>query len=155
MAGANIRRPPIRKKLTTADVRNWMKQTTDNIARINAALDAGTGTAENISYDDDAVLPSLSASTVQAALDAIKATSFLAGRCWFGSGRDGALTVTSGTTTLTRAMYYTNVTISGTGSVTSAGWPIFISGTLDLREAPANALGRISTTPGGSASGTG
>ena len=58
----------------------------------------------------------------------------------FGHGGDGDVTISSGTTTLTRDMYYNNLTISGTGKIVTAGWRIFVAGTLDLSAAPANAI---------------
>lgn len=50
----------------------------------------------------------------------------------FGDGSDGALTSSSGTTTLTRDMYYTNVTLSSTAVLAPAGYKIFVSGTLNI-----------------------
>jgi len=51
---------------------------------------------------------------------------------WFGDGSDGNLTSSSGTTTLTRDMYYNNVTLSGTAIVDTSGWRMFVKGTLDI-----------------------
>lgn len=60
---------------------------------------------------------------------------------WFwGDGSDGDVTISSGTTTLTRDMYYNNLTISGTGSLATAGWRVFVLRTLDLTGAPAGAI---------------
>ena len=61
---------------------------------------------------------------------------------YFGDGSDGDVTITSGTTTLSRDVYYRNLTISGTGQLSNngTGWRIFVSGTLDLSNAPANAI---------------
>lgn len=58
----------------------------------------------------------------------------------FGDGSDGDATISSGTTTLSRDMYYRNLTISGTGKLDTAGWRIFVSGVLDLTNAPADAI---------------
>lgn len=58
----------------------------------------------------------------------------------FGDGSDGTVTIASGTTTLTRDMYYANLTISGTGKLVTNGWRVFVSGTLDLTAAPAGAI---------------
>ena len=58
----------------------------------------------------------------------------------FGNGYNGALTISSGTTTLTADTYYTNLTISGTGSLNTAGYKVFVSGTLDISNAPLNAI---------------
>lgn len=61
---------------------------------------------------------------------------------YFGDGSDGNVTISSGTTTLTRNMYYNNLTISGTGSINAAGFIIYVSGILDISAAPANAIQR-------------
>lgn len=71
----------------------------------------------------------------------------------FGDGSDGAVTFSSGTTTLTRDMYYSSLTISGTGTVSPAGFRIFVSGNTDLTACPANGLS-IASTIGGAAVGT-
>lgn len=58
----------------------------------------------------------------------------------FGSGMDGDLTVT-GTVNLQRDMFYRNLTISGVGaSINANGWRIFVSETLDISNAAANAI---------------
>jgi hypothetical protein len=72
---------------------------------------------------------------------------------WFGDGSDGNVTISSGTTTLTRNMYYNNLTINGTGSIAAAGYQIFVAGTLDLTAAPAGAIKRT-VLSGGNAAGT-
>lgn len=59
---------------------------------------------------------------------------------WFGDGSDGNVTVSSGITTLTRDMYYNNLTISGTGSIRTTGYRVFVYGTLDITAAPAGAI---------------
>jgi hypothetical protein len=47
---------------------------------------------------------------------------------WFGDGSDGDVTINSGTTTLTRDMYYHNLTLSGTGILNNGGFTIYVSG---------------------------
>lgn len=69
----------------------------------------------------------------------------------FGAGQDGNLTISSGVTTLTDDMYYGNVTISGTASIVTAGYRLFVSGTLDLTNAPANAINANGSTGGNGA----
>lgn len=59
---------------------------------------------------------------------------------WFGNGYDGDVTVTTVLAALTRDMYYNSLTISGSGSIPSQGWRIFVKGTLDLTTAGANAI---------------
>lgn len=58
----------------------------------------------------------------------------------FGGGSDGNVTISSGTTTLTRDMYYQNLTLNGTGVLINAGNRIFVAGILDLTAAPAGAI---------------
>ena len=50
----------------------------------------------------------------------------------FGDGSDGPVTISSGTTTLTRDMYYSDLTVSSTGVLLTAGYRIFVSGTLTV-----------------------
>jgi len=58
----------------------------------------------------------------------------------FGNGADGALTISSGTTTLTKDTSYANVTISGTAKINTAGFVLRVNGTLDLSAAGAGAI---------------
>lgn len=58
----------------------------------------------------------------------------------FGTGADGAVTISSGTTTLTRDMQYSNLTLSGAGTVNTNGFRIFVSGTLDISASAAGAI---------------
>src|SRR5271165_5930419 len=73
----------------------------------------------------------------------------------FGDGSDGTLTISSGVTTLTRDMFWSNVTISGTGQINTAGYKMFVSGTLDISAAGAAAIFDNGGTGGNSASQTG
>lgn len=57
-----------------------------------------------------------------------------------GDGSDGNVTISSGTTTLVRDMYYNNLTMSGTGILNTSGFKIFIKGILDLTAAQAGAI---------------
>ena len=71
---------------------------------------------------------------------------------FFGSGSDGDLIISSGATAPSRDMFYRNVVITGTAQLQPAGYKIFVSGTLDLTNAPANAINR-NPNAGGNASG--
>jgi Major tropism determinant N-terminal domain len=71
----------------------------------------------------------------------------------FGDGGDGNVTISSGTTTLSRDMYYNNLTLSGTGQLVTNGYKIFVKGILDLTSAPANAI-NWNGASGGNASGS-
>lgn len=73
----------------------------------------------------------------------------------YGDGSDGNVTISSGTTTLARNMFYNNLTISGTGSIDANGWQIFIKGTLDLTAAPAGAIKRLALAGGSAVTTTG
>lgn len=48
----------------------------------------------------------------------------------FGEGIDGAVTVSSGTTYLTKDMYYTNLTINSGATLFTNGFRVFVNGTL-------------------------
>ena len=55
--------------------------------------------------------------------------SWIDRQAYFGDGGDGNVTVSSGTTTVTRTMYYSNLTISGTGQIAHANNAIFAANT--------------------------
>lgn len=80
-------------------------------------------------------------------------------RMFFGDGIDGDLTISSGTTTLTKDTFYRNVTISGTAKINCASWRLFISGTLDITAAPTDSIvcraSAGTTLDGGDANGLG
>lgn len=56
-----------------------------------------------------------------------------AGRGVYGDGADGVVTITGGTTTLTRDMYYETLTITGTGVLDTAGYRVFVRGLLTIQ----------------------
>jgi hypothetical protein len=72
---------------------------------------------------------------------------------FFGDGSDGNVTINSGTTTLSRDMFYNNLTLSGSGVLNTNGWRVFVAGTLDITAAPAGAIINNGTV-GGNASAT-
>ena len=76
----------------------------------------------------------------QSGNDTRVASVFTAAALMFGTGADGAVAISSGTTTLTRDMHYTNLTLSGTGVLNPAGWRVFVNGTLDVSAAPVGAI---------------
>jgi len=65
----------------------------------------------------------------------------------FGSGGDGNLVISSGTTSIGRDTAFNNLTINGTGKLNCGGYRLFVAGTLDLTTAGA---GAIFGTPSGS-----
>lgn len=50
----------------------------------------------------------------------------------FGGGSDGDVVITGGTTTLTRDMFYNNLTITGTGILRTAGFRVFVNQTFTI-----------------------
>lgn len=58
----------------------------------------------------------------------------------FGDGSDGNVTISSGTTTITRDMYYNNLTISGSGQLNTNDFKVFVKGNLDLTAASTGAI---------------
>lgn len=74
---------------------------------------------------------------------------------FFGDGSDGDVTLTSGTTNLTRNYYYNNLTIQS-GAILNVGatytYQIFVKGTLNLSGATSNAIQALSAA-GANASG--
>lgn len=73
---------------------------------------------------------------------------------FFGDGSDGNVTISSGTTTLTRDMYYNNLTITG-GQIIVAGYRVFVMGTLDISSAPSAAIVGLVSNIGGNGGPTG
>jgi hypothetical protein len=74
----------------------------------------------------------------------------------FGDGSDGDVTVGAGATTLTRDMYYNNLTVGAGNSIIVAGFRIFAKGTLQLdgrihADGNAGGIGLINTGGGGGA----
>lgn len=69
-----------------------------------------------------------------------------------GDGSDGNVTVSAGTTTLTRDMYYNNLTLSGTGIIAVSGFKVFVKGILDTTSAAVGAI-QANGASGGNASG--
>lgn len=67
----------------------------------------------------------------------------------FGSGADGNATI-SAPLSLTRDMYYGDLTISAGAAITTNGYRVFVSGTLDISAAPASWI----VANGNNASGT-
>ncbi len=70
----------------------------------------------------------------------------------FGDGGDGDVSIT-GPISLTRDMYYNNLTISGAGSIFTNNFKIFVKGILNLSAAQQNAI-HNNADAGGDASGS-
>lgn len=69
-----------------------------------------------------------------------------------GDGSDGNVTISSGTTTLTRDMFYNNLTLSGTGIIVTSGYKIFVKNILNISSAAVGAI-QWNGNAGGNASG--
>ncbi len=92
------------------------------------------------------------------ALGSLLSSSYLSpytGSLLFGTGADGSVTISSGTTTLSRDMHYSSLVLSGTGVLNPNGHRIFVSGTLDISAASAGAIlvsgGTVSNAVGSAA----
>lgn len=90
---------------------------------------------------------SFTATNVQAAIEEAKSDAI---EHYFGDGSDGNVSLSSGTTVLTRTMYYNNLTLSGSAILNPAGYKIYVKGTLAM-----SGTSSIVRTPvvGGNASG--
>jgi hypothetical protein len=106
---------------------------------------ASNGTDELITSTELSYLDGVT-SAVQTQLNNIPKTDSF----WYGDGSDGTVVITSGTTTLTRDMYYANLSISGTGRLNPNGFRVFVAGYLQLAFAPEGAISYIAN-PGGNA----
>jgi len=58
----------------------------------------------------------------------------------YGAGTDGDVTLSAGITTLTRNMYYNNLTLTGTARINVASFKIFVKGILDISAAGSRAI---------------
>lgn len=115
-----------------------------SLAVVDAALSTAISTEISQRVSGDASLAAAGGGGSTTALD----LHYLS---LFGSGADGNVTV-SGALTLTRDMYYANLTCSGACAINTGGFRIFVSGTLDISAAPAGSI--ISNgLAGGNASG--
>ncbi len=113
------------------------------VAKINgASLGTTTATAGNILIADGSAWQSVAPTGDVTVSSAGSLMVTLLDLHLFGDGSDGDVSISSGTTTLTRDMYYHNLTISGTGVIETAGCRIFVSGTLDISAAPTLAIRR-------------
>ena len=98
------------------------RKLSSNVERLIGPVDA-------IDVPFDNTSNGFAATNVQAAIEEISSES---SAILFGDGSDGDLTSSSGTTTLTRTMYYNNVTLSGTAVVNCNGFKMYVKGTLAM-----------------------
>ncbi len=113
---------------------------------LNGSL-TGTGidTDSTMAANSNTVVPSQAAVKSKMSL-----SENMLDKQFFGDGSDGDVTVTTGIS-LSRDMYYHNLTISGAGSIQTRRWRIFVSGVFDISDAGAAAL----TARGSNGSGSG
>jgi multidrug efflux pump subunit AcrA (membrane-fusion protein) len=106
--------------------------------------DAAQAAAAAAQADADAAQNAADAAqgSADVAQDEVDALELVVDGSWklgmFGDGSDGALTLgASGTTTLTRDMYWTNVSwpAASTAVIDPANWRVFVNGTLNLTNA--------------------
>jgi hypothetical protein len=80
----------------------------------------------------------------------------------FGAGQDGNVTITASTVTLSRDMYYNNLTLGATGYLQTKSFKVFVAGVLDISVAVAaaitvdgvaNGVGQAGATNAGGAAG--
>jgi hypothetical protein len=102
----------------------------------------------------------LSATDVQAALNELQAdidtriSSTTINTGIFGSGSDGALSISSGTTTISRDMYYSSITLSGTAQLDPSGYRVYCSGTVSIGSGTVLGIQATNGTVGGSGGGS-
>lgn len=78
--------------------------------------------------------------TVNGAIVSLGGTVYVPeSNAYFGAGVDGNSTI-SGALTLTRDMFYNNLTITTGAAINTAGFRIYVNGTLDITAAPAGWL---------------
>lgn len=84
------------------------------------------------------------AAALEATAQVIKAKTDIAGSVLnhFGDGSDGTVVINT-TVTLTRAMHYQDLTVTATGIIDTAGFAVYVAGTLTI-----DAGGRISNDAG-------
>lgn len=126
----------------------------------------GTDTFSQYSISSTAAASTVPVSDSSGLLD----TWTTGGSGWYGDGSDSSPTISGGTTTLTRDMQYQDLTIASDGILATAGYRVYVRGTLtiasggviqddgasaaaDVPGAPLGARGVLSTDSGGGATG--
>lgn len=105
--------------------------------------------APNIRFDNST--NSFVSRTVQKAIEEARSLTFTS---LFGDGSDGDVTISIGTTVLSRTMYYNNLTLSSTGILNPNGYKIYvkntltISGTASIQRPPNNGTNGAGQTNG-------
>lgn len=134
-------------------------------ARILGRVTAGTGVPEAMTGTQTTTLLDVFTSALKGLVplsgggttnflraDATWAVPVWTNAAFFGDGSDGDVTIAAGTTTLTRTMYYNNLTIASGATLKSGGFSIHVKGTLTFADSTAT-ISRAGN-PGTDASGT-
>jgi len=134
--------------------------TTNNIEANSLRYNGGS-----ISVDSNLAPSSGQVLTATSSITAIWSTPSTGSTNIFGTGIDGNVTLGSGQTTLTKDMYYNNLTLQNGATLATGGYRIFVKNTLDLQGnsvilnngsngvAQTGGLGAPSGTLGGGANG--
>lgn len=133
---------PANRSIVSSAVLNRIN---DNFA--NGLLSATTNVTTSASTAPSAGMVLVANSSTDATWQYLSSSIGLAD---FGDGSDGDLSISSGVTTLTRTMYYNNLTISGTASINANGYKIYVKGTLTN-----SVVGGITRIPNNGTNGSG
>ncbi len=106
-------------------------------ALANLGVTFGTGAGNAVKLDGSARLPAVDGSQL---INIAGVAPWAQDQELFGPGIDGDVTISAQTVTLTRDMYYNNLTVSGTGQLVTNGFVVYVASVLDISAAPANAI---------------
>lgn len=155
ITGINIITPSVNSILSMTDFHEWASLSGAQNAGISTFYAGGFWTLTEDSADITLDVPGAS-SKWNTVVDIETFNPYLA---FFGDGSDGNVTIT-GTVTLSRDMYYDNLTISGAGKLNTVGYRVFVKDTLNLDAAGAQAIyvsagvtSNLGRTPAGSSAG--
>lgn len=110
------------------------------------------GLPEEVNFDN--ATNSFTSNNVQAAIEEARTTAGVV--LQFGDGSDGNVSLTSGTTVLSRTMYYNNLTLSSTAILNPNGFKIYVKGTLTISSSASITLaGNNGTNASGQTNGNG
>ena len=113
---------------------------------VSAATYGSANTVPIVTFDAKGRATSASNTTIE--------STYLQALALWGDGADGVVSISSGTTTLTRPMQYSTLTISGTGALATASYPVSCSVECDLSNAPAGAISFAPNAGGAGTNGT-
>lgn len=126
-----------------------VKQYVDAGGNVNAS-EVSAGIVEESTDDEMDSASATGATGAKLFITPAKLANFFSG---FGDGSDGALAISSGTTTLSADKQYTSVSVTGTAILETAGYRIYCQGTVTV-DANSGACIRNNGGNGGDASGS-